>query len=85
MPDILKNGKQWVDDYKEQEMGIDEIVKFVHNFFYNKKVITINFSHSADNELNCLSKKQAINKSEHCLSSYSNSICLNILSNNHEI
>ena len=62
-------------------MSVDEIVRFVQTFFHNKKVITVNFSHSAENELTCLSKIQAINESEHCLSSYSKSICLNIISN----
>ena len=80
-PGILKNGKQWVDECKEQQMSIDEIARFVQTFFHNKKVITVNFFHSAENELTRLSMIQAINESEHCLSSYSNSICLNILLN----
>ena len=81
VPDILNNGKQWIDDCGEQQMSVDEIVRFVQNFFHNKKVITVNFSHSAENELTCLSKIEAINESKHCLSSYSKSIYLNILSN----
>ena len=76
VPDILNNGKQWVDDCKKQQMSVDEIVRFVQNFYHNKKVITVNFSDSANKGLTCLSKTQAMNESGHCLSSQSKSIFL---------
>ena len=54
-------------------MSVDEIVRFVQNFYHNKKVITVNFSDSANKGLTCLSKTQAMNESGHCLSSQSKS------------
>ena len=85
VPDILRNGKQWVHDCQEHQMGIDEIVRLVQDFFNKKKVTNVNVFHSDDDNSNHLFKEHKSNKSEHCLSSQSKSIFLNIFLNYREI
>ena len=52
VPDILRNGKQWVHDCQEHQMGIDEIVRLVQDFFNKKKVTNVNVFHSDDDNSN---------------------------------
>ena len=85
VPDILRNGKQWVHDCQEHQMGIDEIVRLVQDFSNKKKVTNVNIFHTDDDNSNHLFKEQKFNKSEHCLSSHIKSSYLNIFLNYREI